>query len=468
MQYKILSPGSVNSSIVLPSSKSISNRALAIGALAGSIASITNLSDCDDTEVMQRWLTERPSTVDVGAAGTSMRFSTALLAVGQGEHVLTGSERMKNRPIKILVDALRRLGADISYVEKEGYPPLRIVGKGGLSYGSVSLPGNVSSQYISALMMIGPYLKDGLILTLTDKVISRPYIEMTMSLMRQFGAKVYWDCSSDESNGTVVEYCHSNNTVDEPCHSNSTVDELCHSNGTVDESLESNSADDKSTESNVIIVEPGRYAVKSFNVESDWSAASYWYEMVALSSEGDARVLLPGLYEDSLQGDSKGREVFSLLGVKTEYTKDGVLLSKKTREVDTLEYDFVKMPDLAQTFVVTCCMMGVPFHFTGLESLKIKETDRIVALKNEMAKLGFDLEDRNDSELLWDGRRMALTAEVYDSVAIDTYEDHRMAMAFAPVALVNGSIRINNPHVVSKSYPRYWDNLLAAGFQFEQ
>ena len=458
MQYKILSPGSVNSSIVLPSSKSISNRALAIGALAGSIASITNLSDCDDTEVMQRWLTERPSTVDVGAAGTSMRFSTALLAVGQGEHVITGSERMKNRPIKILVDALRRLGADISYVEKEGYPPLRIVGKGGLSYGSVSLPGNVSSQYISALMMIGPYLKDGLILTLTDKVISRPYIEMTMSLMRQFGVKVYWDCSSDESNGTV----------DEPCHSNGTVDEPCHSNGTVDESLESNSADDKSTESNVIIVEPGRYAVKSFNVESDWSAASYWYEMVALSSEGDARVLLPGLYEDSLQGDSKGREVFSLLGVKTEYTKDGVLLSKKTREVDTLEYDFVKMPDLAQTFVVTCCMMGVPFHFTGLESLKIKETDRIVALKNEMAKLGFDLEDRNDSELLWDGRRRALTAEEYDSVAIDTYEDHRMAMAFAPVALVNGSIRINNPHVVSKSYPRYWDNLLAAGFQFEQ
>lgn len=458
MQYKILSPGSVNSSIVLPSSKSISNRALAIGALAGSIASITNLSDCDDTEVMQRWLTERPSTVDVGAAGTSMRFSTALLAVGQGEHVITGSERMKNRPIKILVDALRRLGADISYVEKEGYPPLRIVGKGGLSYGSVSLPGNVSSQYISALMMIGPYLKDGLILTLTDKVISRPYIEMTMSLMRQFGAKVYWDCSSDESNGIVDEYCNSN----------STVDELCHSNGTVDESLESNSADDKSTESNVIIVEPGRYAVKSFNVESDWSAASYWYEMVALSSEGDARVLLPGLYEDSLQGDSKGREVFSLLGVKTEYTKDGVLLSKKTREVDTLEYDFVKMPDLAQTFVVTCCMMGVPFHFTGLESLKIKETDRIVALKNEMAKLGFDLEDRNDSELLWDGRRRALTAEEYDSVAIDTYEDHRMAMAFAPVALVNGSIRINNPHVVSKSYPRYWDNLLAAGFQFEQ
>lgn len=458
MQYKILSPGSVNSSIVLPSSKSISNRALAIGALAGSIASITNLSDCDDTEVMQRWLTERPSTVDVGAAGTSMRFSTALLAVGHGEHVITGSERMKNRPIKILVDALRRLGADISYVEKEGYPPLRIVGKGGLSCGSVSLPGNVSSQYISALMMIGPYLKDGLILTLTDKVISRPYIEMTMSLMRQFGAKVYWDCSSDESNGIVDEYCNSN----------STVDELCHSNGTVDESLESNSAGDKSTESNVIIVEPGRYAVKSFNVESDWSAASYWYEMVALSSEGDARVLLPGLYEDSLQGDSKGREVFSLLGVKTEYTKDGVLLSKKTREVDTLEYDFVKMPDLAQTFVVTCCMMGVPFHFTGLESLKIKETDRIVALKNEMAKLGFDLEDRNDSELLWDGRRRALTAEEYDSVAIDTYEDHRMAMSFAPVALVNGSIRINNPHVVSKSYPRYWDNLLAAGFQFKQ
>ena len=415
MQYKIISPGSVNSSIILPSSKSISNRALAIGALAGSIASITNLSDCDDTEVMQRWLTERPSTVDVGAAGTSMRFSTALLAVGQGEHVITGSERMKNRPIKILVDALRRLGADISYVEKEGYPPLRIVGKGGLSYGSVSLPGNVSSQYISALMMIGPYLKDGLILTLTDKVISRPYIEMTMSLMRQFGAKVHWDVSPSESN--------------------------------------------------VIVVDPGQYVVKDFNVESDWSAASYWYEIVALSHDAGAQVLLPGLCEESLQGDSKGRDVFMLLGVKTEYTPDGVLLSKTARTIDTLEYNFVKMPDLAQTFVVTCCMLGVPFHFTGLESLKIKETDRIVALKTEMAKLGFDLEDRNDSELLWDGKRSELSAAEYDNVAIDTYEDHRMAMAFAPVALVNGSIRINDPHVVSKSYPCYWNNLVESGFQ---
>ena len=415
MQYKIISPGSVNSSIILPSSKSISNRALAIGALAGSIASITNLSDCDDTEVMLRWLTERPSTVDVGAAGTSMRFSTALLAVGQGEHVITGSERMKNRPIKILVDALRRLGADISYVEKEGYPPLRIVGKGGLSCGSVSLPGNVSSQYISALMMIGPYLKDGLILTLTDKIISRPYIEMTMSLMRQFGAKVHWDVSPSESN--------------------------------------------------VIVVDPGQYVVKDFNVESDWSAASYWYEIVALSHDAGAQVLLPGLCEESLQGDSKGRDVFMLLGVKTEYTPDGVLLSKTARTIDTLEYNFVKMPDLAQTFVVTCCMLGVPFHFTGLESLKIKETDRIVALKTEMAKLGFDLEDRNDSELLWDGKRSELSAAEYDNVAIDTYEDHRMAMAFAPVALVNGSIRINDPHVVSKSYPCYWNNLVESGFQ---
>lgn len=415
MQYKIISPGSVNSNIVLPSSKSISNRALAIGALAGSIASITNLSDCDDTEVMLRWLAERPSTVDVGAAGTSMRFSTALLAVGQGEHVITGSERMKNRPIKILVDALRRLGADISYVEKEGYPPLRIVGKGGLSCGSVSLPGNVSSQYISAMMMIGPYLKDGLILTLTDKIISRPYIEMTMSLMRQFGAKVHWDGSPSESN--------------------------------------------------VIVVDPGQYVVKDFNVESDWSAASYWYEIVALSRDAGAQVLLPGLCEDSLQGDSKGRDVFTLLGVKTEYTPDGVLLSKTAMTIDTLEYNFVKMPDLAQTFVVTCCMLGVPFHFTGLESLKIKETDRIVALKTEMAKLGFDLEDRNDSELLWDGKRSELSAAEYDNVAIDTYEDHRMAMAFAPVALVNGSIRINDPHVVSKSYPCYWNNLVESGFQ---
>ncbi len=264
-------------------------------------------------------------------------------------------------------------------------------------------------------MMIGPYLKDGLILTLTDKIISRPYIEMTMSLMRQFGAKVHWDVSPSESN--------------------------------------------------VIVVDPGQYVVKDFNVESDWSAASYWYEIVALSHDAGAQVLLPGLCEESLQGDSKGRDVFMLLGVKTEYTPDGVLLSKTARTIDTLEYNFVKMPDLAQTFVVTCCMLGVPFHFTGLESLKIKETDRIVALKTEMAKLGFDLEDRNDSELLWDGKRSELSAAEYDNVAIDTYEDHRMAMAFAPVALVNGSIRINDPHVVSKSYPCYWNNLVESGFQ---
>ena len=239
-----------------------------------------------------------------------------------------------------------------------------------------------------------------------------------MSLMRQFGAVVEWEANACKGN-------------------------VC--------------------EANVIVVAPVKYAVKPFMVESDWSAASYWYEMVALSSDKDANVLLPGLFEQSLQGDSGGREVFSLVGGSTSYTSDGVLLRKKEVEVKELEYDFVKMPDLAQTFVVTCCMLGLPFHFTGLESLKIKETDRIVALKNEMAKLGYMLEDKNDSELLWDGRKEDVSGEEYDRVAIDTYEDHRMAMAFAPVALVNGSIRINNPHVVSKSYPRYWENLQQVG-----
>lgn len=423
MQYKIKSNGRVGGGILLPSSKSISNRALAIGALAGCIDNIENLSECDDTEVMLQWLKNCPATVDIGAAGTSMRFSTALLSVGQGEHVITGSERMKNRPIKILVDALRSLGAEIIYEEKEGYPPLRVIGRGTLACSEVSLPGNVSSQYISALLMIGPYLRNGLRLTLTDKIISRPYIEMTMSLMRQFGAVVEWEGNASEGN-----VCNGN---------------VC--------------------EANVIVVAPVKYAVKPFMVESDWSAASYWYEMVALSSDKDASVLLPGLFDQSLQGDAGGREVFSLLGVSTSYTSDGVLLRKKEVEVKELEYDFVKMPDLAQTFVVTCCMLGLPFHFTGLESLKIKETDRIVALKNEMAKLGYMLEDKNDCELLWDGLKEDVSGEEYDRVAIDTYEDHRMAMAFAPVALVNGSIRINNPHVVSKSYPRYWENLQQVG-----
>ena len=409
MQIKVIAPKELRGRVVLPSSKSISNRALTISALAGCDGTVENVSDCDDTRVMQAWLKNRPDTIDIGAAGTAMRFSTALLAVSEGTHIITGSERMKNRPIGVLVDALRQLGAQISYVEKEGFPPLRIEGNSQLRGGKVSLSGSVSSQYISALLMIGPMLKNGLILNLIDDIVSRPYIDMTLAVMRSYGAKAGWK------------------------------------------------------DGRTIMVEPTRYQTSSYMVESDWSAASYWYEMVALSADADAEILLPGLFAESLQGDSRGAEVFEQLGVSTTHRGDEVVLQKNGKCVERLVVDFVEMPDLAQTFVVTCCLLGVPFHFTGLQSLKIKETDRIEALKRELAKLGFQIEDRNNSELLWDGIRNKACIST-DEIGIDTYEDHRMAMAFAPVALKDGSIVINNPQVVSKSYPGYWEDLESLGF----
>ena len=409
MRIEVTAPAHVGGRIVLPSSKSISNRALVISALAGGMADVENVSDCDDTRVMQKWLKEWPETVDIGAAGTAMRFSTALLAVSEGTHIITGSARMKQRPIGILVDALRRLGAVVEYVEKEGFPPLRITGHPQMEGGELMLAGNVSSQYISALLMIGPKLKHGLRLKLSDEIVSHPYIDMTLSIMRNFGAEADW------------------------------VDER------------------------TIVVAPKPYQARTYVVESDWSAASYWYEMVALAPNAETQIVLPGLFAESLQGDSHGAEVFEMLGVGTEYRGTDVVLRKNGQCVERLDYDFLEMPDLAQTFVVTCCMLGMPFHFTGLQSLKIKETDRIEALKCELAKLGFILEDRHDSELLWEGSRIEPSSP--DEIAIDTYEDHRMAMAFAPVALKDGRICINNPQVVSKSYPRYWENLKTVGFE---
>ena len=254
-------------------------------------------------------------------------------------------------------------------------------------------------------------LENGLILKLIDEIVSRPYIDMTLSIMRKFGAKVGWKDSCS------------------------------------------------------IVVENEPYSPCSYMVENDWSAASYWYEMVALATNADAQVVLPKLFDESLQGDSRGAEVFERLGVATVHQGDEVVLSKNGKRTERLDVNFVEMPDLAQTFVVTCCMMGVPFHFTGLQSLKIKETDRIEALKKEMSKLGFELEVRNDSELIWNGRRVVVKNA--DEMAIDTYEDHRMAMAFAPVALVDGRVVINNPQVVSKSYPHYWEDLKSVGFEID-
>ena len=412
MQICISAPKAIRGTVHLPSSKSISNRALIVNALAENPNLPDNVSDCDDTRVMLEWLSKRPDTIDIGAAGTAMRFSTALLAVTEGTHVITGTQRMCNRPIQVLVDALRSLGASIDYVGAEGFPPLRIEGTKSLLGGSLSLAGNVSSQYISALLMIAPVLAQGLTLHLKGNIVSRPYINMTLSLMKDFGASARW--ATDDS----------------------------------------------------IVVEPGSYRKRRYLVENDWSASSYWYEMLALSKES-CEIVLPGLFEHSTQGDSAVSSLFARLGVDTVFLPDdGVRLTNGGTVAERFDQDFVNQPDLAQTFVVCCCMLGVPFHFTGLQSLKIKETDRISALRTELAKVGFDVHEANDSELFWNGERIAPVGQHADGTfqPFDTYEDHRMAMSLAPCAQRLGTIQMNDPHVVSKSYPRYWDDLMHMGF----
>ena len=415
MQYTITAPKTLKHTVQLPASKSISNRALVIHALSGGNVMPENLSDCDDTEVIVSALKDNPYEINIKAAGTAMRFMTAYLATRDGEeHVITGTERMKHRPIHILVDALRQLGADIEYIGEEGFPPLRIKG-GKLEGGQLEVPGNVSSQFISALLLIGPCLSNGLTLRLTGDLISRPYIDLTLWMMREFGADADWSAYD------------------------------------------------------TITVAATPYRQRSYFIENDWSAASYWYEMMALSKQEDDEIRLEGLMDGSKQGDSSVRYIFSLLGVKTTFDtkKEGVpttvTLRHSGRCVPRLEYDFVNAPDLAQTFVVCCCMLGVPFHFRGLSTLKIKETDRIEALKKETRKLGFVLHDKNDSELYWDGER----CEPIEGAAIDTYEDHRMALAFAPAAFRMDQLHINNPQVVTKSYPSYWEDLRQCGFQID-
>lgn len=403
MNYKIKGPAALRAVVPLPASKSISNRALILNALSYSPYEIVNLSDCDDTAVMVEALNSNGKDFNIKAAGTAMRFLTAFLSKVIGEWTLTGTERMKNRPIKILVDALNSVGARIEYMEKEGYPPLRIFGSA-LQGGEIALSGGVSSQYISALLMIAPLMEKGLTLQLEGNIISKPYIRLTLQLMKQFGVKADW-------------------------------------------------------REQTIRVAPQEYSPIRFTVESDWSAASYWYAMTALSKNVEIELL--GLFKDSLQGDSAGARLFSRLGVGTVFTERGVLLKRNGNRPEKLVYDFVNEPDLAQTFAVTCVLLHIPFRFTGLQSLKIKETDRIEALKTELRKLGFLLTDRNDSILEWNGERCAPETDP----VIATYEDHRMAMAFAPAALVlPEGIRIAEPGVVSKSYPRYWDDLKAAGF----
>jgi 3-phosphoshikimate 1-carboxyvinyltransferase len=412
MQYILKAPDAINTTIKLPASKSISNRSLIIHALAGGKLKPENISDCDDTEVILRAMKDMPEVIDIKAAGTAMRFMSAYLSVTPGTHVLTGTARMKQRPIRILVDALRQLGAQISYEGEEGYPPLRITGST-LQGGALEIAGNVSSQYISALLMIGPVLKEGLTLRLTGKIISRPYIDMTLFAMQCYGAEVEW------------------------------------------------------TDIDTIQVSNKPYTEVPFTIENDWSAASYWYETLLLNDNPDSEIKMTGLMDGSRQGDSSVRYIFSLLGIKTTFKKTNdntpttVTIKRDRRPLPKLEYDFVNSPDLAQTFVVACALMNIPFRFTGLATLKIKETDRIEALKKEMRKLGYVIKSVDDCELNWDGER----CQPDEQPEIDTYNDHRMAMAFAPAAQKIKNLRINNPEVVSKSYPQFWSDMQQAGFE---
>lgn len=414
MQYKITAPERIQATINLPASKSISNRVLMIHALAGGDTLPDNLSDCDDTEVIIRALAAMPYGIDIKAAGTAMRFMTAYLSVTEGKHLLTGTDRMKRRPIAPLVNALRYLGADIRYAGETGFPPLIINGKT-LEGGRLEVPGNISSQYISALLMIGPALKEGLELHLMGEIISRPYIDLTLWTMQEFGAEAEW------------------------------------------------------TDMDIITVRPQVYKSHPYLIENDWSASSYWYEMLALQGASGSSIKLKGLTDGSKQGDSVVKYLFSLLGVKTTFDnkEEGqpttVTLTRHRCLLPRLDYDFTGSPDLAQTFVVTCALLDIPFTFTGLASLKIKETDRIEALKAEMKKLGYLIKDENNNTLRWEGERCTPSLQ-----PIDTYEDHRMALAFAPAACRFPGLRINNPGVVSKSYPHYWDDLRKAGFNIEE
>ena len=404
-QYRISPPVNVHTTVHLPASKSISNRALILNALSLSNTPIHNLSDCEDTRVIVESFNSNSNLFDVKGAGTAMRFLTAFLAGMEGEWIIRGSKRMHERPIHPLVETLNVLGAEIEYLEKEGYPPLRIRGRR-LKGGEVFVAGNISSQFISALLMVAPMMENGLVMNIEKQVISKPYIDLTIGMMKDYGVHTKW-------------------------------------------------------EENKITVKPQEYKAVEYTVEQDWSAASYWYEIVSLLP--GAEVKLPGLRKVSLQGDANVANLFSDLGVETEYLEDGIIIRHMKRKARKFFHDFIREPDLAQTFATTCCFKGIPFLFSGTQSLKIKETDRIAALITELRKMGFVLRDGGSGMLEWDGER-CFPAEV---AAIDTYDDHRMAMSMAPGSILLNPLFINDPMVVTKSYPSFWDDLKKAGFTIQ-
>jgi 3-phosphoshikimate 1-carboxyvinyltransferase len=390
-------------SIPLPSSKSESNRALVIDALTEGKNKLSNLAEARDTQTMIRLLETNPAVFDVLDAGTTMRFLTAFAAATNQQKIMTGTTRMCERPIGILVDALRSLGADIHYLGVEGYPPLALRGLPQQLTDRIRIRGDVSSQYISALLMIAPVLPLGLTLELEGKVGSRTYIQMTLDLMAQFGIVYHW-------------------------------------------------------EGNEIQVTPHPYRPSQFAVESDWSGASYWFSLLACADSGS--IFLEGLKEKSLQGDAAIVDIMSHLGIKSSFQPGGVLLEKQA-VTGLKSWDFSDCPDLAQTVAVTCAILGQNTVFTGLESLRIKETDRIHALQQELGKFNAELREINPHTF-----QVIPSVTMPRSVLIETYDDHRMAMAFMPL-LTKTSVTIADPEVVNKSYPSFWKQVGSVGIELK-
>lgn len=398
----------IQGEITLNGSKSISNRLLIINAICGGNISFSNLSNADDTVFLQNILKSNESILDAGAGGTTFRFLTAFLAIQEGrEVILTGSERMQQRPIKVLVDALQQLGADITYEKNKDYPPLKIRGKK-LRGGKITLPADISSQYITALLLIAPTLEQGLEINLEGTIVSIPYIEMTLKMMEYFGIKT-----------------------------------------------------DFSIEQKCIKVEHGNYIPKDFFVESDWSAASYFYSIAILAEDAD--ITLHGLTAQQIQGDAVIAKIANDFGIQSTFADNSVRLQKTaTPKNEYYKYDFLRCPDLAQTVVSFCAGLCVDATFHGLQTLRIKETDRIQALDNELFNLGLSNLEEIDSNA-WELQNCM--PQVYNDYAIKTYEDHRMAMSFAPLSIVTNQIKIEEPNVVSKSYPNFWNDLEKLGFK---
>lgn len=400
--------------ITLNGSKSIANRALIIRALSGEDFPIHNLSNSKDTLLMDTLLKSNKEIRDAGAAGTTFRFMTAYLAMQSGTQILTGTERMKQRPIGVLVDALQKLGANIEYIEKDGYPPLKIHSPTGFGKSNqISIAAGTSSQYISALLMIAPTLPQGLELILEGDIVSRPYIEMTLNMMAYFSVLHQWE-------GNTIKVSHQ------------------------------------------------KYQARPFTVEADWSGASYYYAMAALADQVDLQ--LNGLFEESVQGDAVLVEMMEKFGIESIFNTEGVRLTKSNATLPSIfEWDFIRCPDLAQTLAVVCGGMGVQGLFSGLKTLRIKETDRILALQNELSKVSvylsplpprFSPKSKKEYFMI-DGKASV------DNPTFPTYEDHRMAMALAPLAQL-GTIQIEEPSVVAKSYPLFWEDIQTLGFEVKE